>query len=350
MGVLKSRRLAACLIFYLFILIILSAFIPQKTLPPVLYENLKKVFPSFLVGLIEKSYLNRIHTSFWLWLPAVLLLLNLLFCTLSRISIHFKTNRRLNISFWGSILFHMSFFIIVIGLIFNQFSYLKGAVVLTEGETFTEDFNSYQWVEKGTFFSEHKGFSVRLESFDSEYKKGASTTSASDLVVLEDEMEILRKKVFVNNPLSYEGFVFYQTRDWGYSPRLIVRDAGGHIFLDAFISLANKEVDGKVIHEDTLSFMGAPFSFKFRFYPGKEPRLKVVVVQGDEEPFSSTLSEGEEVCWEGFSFSFDGFRYWTKFDVNKKPGLSLVFGGFCLGIVGLILSYGARGLKWGGSD
>jgi len=61
-------------------------------------------------------------------------------------------------------------------------------------------------------------FKLKLDKFDTEYyPTGAVKDWKSTLTVLEDEKPVLKKIVEVNHPLSYKGFVFYQSSyswDW----------------------------------------------------------------------------------------------------------------------------------------
>jgi cytochrome c biogenesis protein len=61
-------------------------------------------------------------------------------------------------------------------------------------------------------------FNLRLDKFETEYyPSGAVKDWKSTLTVLENEKPVLNKIVEVNHPLSYKGFVFYQSNygwDW----------------------------------------------------------------------------------------------------------------------------------------
>ena len=61
-------------------------------------------------------------------------------------------------------------------------------------------------------------FKLRLDKFETEYyPKGGVKDWKSTLTVLEDEEPVLTKIVEVNHPLSYNGYVFYQSSygwDW----------------------------------------------------------------------------------------------------------------------------------------
>jgi len=80
-------------------------------------------------------------------------------------------------------------------------------------------------IRKNLTFSEGKvldiieaGFKVRLDKFETEYYPNGSVRDwKSTLTVIEDEKPMLSKVIEVNHPLTYKGFVFYQSSygwDW----------------------------------------------------------------------------------------------------------------------------------------
>jgi len=56
-------------------------------------------------------------------------------------------------------------------------------------------------------------FAVRCDNFDVEFYDGSQRPKefSSDLVVLENGQEVLKKKIEVNDPLTYKGITFYQS-------------------------------------------------------------------------------------------------------------------------------------------
>jgi cytochrome c biogenesis protein len=74
-------------------------------------------------------------------------------------------------------------------------------------------------IRKNLTFSEGKvldipeaEFKLRLDKFETEfYPNGSVRDWKSTLTVIENEMPILRKVIEVNHPLTYKGFVFYQS-------------------------------------------------------------------------------------------------------------------------------------------
>ncbi len=76
------------------------------------------------------------------------------------------------------------------------------------------------------------GFSVRLDSFQTEYYPGGQVKDwKSTLTVIENGKDVLSKTVEVNHPLNYKSFKFYQSAygwDWDQaSLELLIRPAEG---------------------------------------------------------------------------------------------------------------------------
>jgi len=81
-------------------------------------------------------------------------------------------------------------------------------------------------IRKSLTFSEGKvldireaEFKLRLDKFETEYYPNGSVRDwKSTLTVIENEKPVLSKVIEVNHPLSYKGFVFYQSSyDWNWA-------------------------------------------------------------------------------------------------------------------------------------
>ncbi len=104
---------------------------------------------------------------------------------------------------FGSDVVHIGLLIILIGGIISGATGFGANIKISEGQT-VPVLNA--------------DFKLRLEKFETEYWPSGSVKDwKSTLTVLKNESPILTKTVEVNHPLSYEGFVFYQSSygwDW----------------------------------------------------------------------------------------------------------------------------------------
>jgi cytochrome c biogenesis protein len=104
---------------------------------------------------------------------------------------------------FGSDVVHLGLLIILAGGIISGLGGFRKNLTLFEGDSFTVP---------------QADFQVRLDKFETEfYPDGSVRDWKSTLTVIENEKNLFSKVVEVNHPLSYQGFVFYQSGygwDW----------------------------------------------------------------------------------------------------------------------------------------
>jgi len=222
-----------------------------------------------LAGLFQRLQLTRLYQSFWYIAILALFSLNIIVCTLVRLSSKLRRALRPKLDFdpkavqalkvkervktalareavardlksvlgrhhyrvrehsaeiktsllarkrvlglFGSDVVHLGLLIILAGAIVSGLTGVRGSLTLSENETIPVP---------------QAGFSVRLDKFITElYPDGNVKDWKSDLTIIEAGQPVLQKSVEVNHPLSYKGFVFYQSgygQDWE-NPELQIR-------------------------------------------------------------------------------------------------------------------------------
>jgi len=102
---------------------------------------------------------------------------------------------------------HSSILIIFLGAMIGNVWGYKAYVNIVEGQSISE-----VWSRAGQV-PIPIGFELRCDDFEVTYYEGGSRPKdfTSDLVVLENGKEILKKTIEVNDPLSYKGLTFYQS-------------------------------------------------------------------------------------------------------------------------------------------
>jgi cytochrome c biogenesis protein len=214
-----------------------------------------------LAGLFQKLQLTRLYQSLWYIVLLVLFSLNLIICTLVRLSpklrrvfrptcdfdpksvqvlkikdkfrlalapaaaaeavqaelgrrhyrlrgqasgnSHCLIARKRLLGLFGSDVVHVGLLIILAGGIISGLTGVRGSLTLSENQTLPVP---------------QAGFSVRLDKFITEfYPDGNVKDWKSELTIIDGDKPVLQKSVEVNHPLSYKGFVFYQSgygSDW----------------------------------------------------------------------------------------------------------------------------------------
>ena len=120
---------------------------------------------------------------------------------------------------------HVSVLVIFIGALVGSFFGYKGYVNIHEGEMINR-------LETRTGKMQNLDFSIKCNAFTADfYPNGMPKDYISDLSVIKDGKEVLRKNIKVNDPLSFQGITFYQS-SYGALPegaQLEVRNQDGSL-------------------------------------------------------------------------------------------------------------------------
>lgn len=126
----------------------------------------------------------------------------------------------------GSLAFHTSFYLLLIGVILGSAFSFTGHIDVVEGEAFADTPIVYDLAIPGRFYGpeDHPGFTTRLDDFTVAYAADGFTPAEyrSDVTILEDGREVTAGPVRVNHPLHHDGLTLYQ-RAFGFAPHLVIR-------------------------------------------------------------------------------------------------------------------------------
>jgi cytochrome c biogenesis protein ResB len=67
------------------------------------------------------------------------------------------------------------------------------------------------------------------------------------------------------------------------------------------------------------------------------PAVVVRVLRGSVELGGATLARGDRFDFEGMKIGFPEIRYWGEFSIVRDPGAPVVFAGYLIGLLGLLL-------------
>ena len=236
---------------------------------------------------------------------------------------------------FGVYVTHLSIVVIFVGAIVGNVAGFKGYVNIPELETVSSVAIS------GGSRMHDLGFSIRCNSFTVEiYPTGQPKAYISDVSLLEDGREALRKKdLIVNDPLRYKGIWFYQAsygEAAGVTARIDARAAEGAA-VETLLLLPNHPVllpGGGIIRVVDYT----------EDYEGEHFALQVVLEKGGGSS-SYWLPEGRYVSVGGdgdsLQLSFDSIapRMYTGLQVVKDPGVNIVWVGCVLMVVGILMAF-----------
>jgi len=290
----------------------------------------------------------------------------------------------------GSLLFHLSFYVLLAAIVFGQLTTFEGQVGVVEGDRgFTDTEVAYWTYRPGRWFGpeQHAGWQLRLNQFEVDWIRdpaapgaGQPTTFRSDVTVTEDDGARWEAVVEGNRPITIDGFKVHQL-DWGYAPRIVV-EYGDEVVFDDFVT---------TIALDRAGFRGAVKApgadpdvgldvFLYPFAPEGEPgapptltgapwdddpvliisqyrgdlqlgATQQTIIELDTERLEleggSFLRPGQEVTIEGVTISFPELRRWVGFQVSSRPQIPWLLFGAGLLVAGLVPAlYAYRRRLW----
>jgi cytochrome c biogenesis protein len=130
----------------------------------------------------------------------------------------------------GSLLFHWSFFLILVGIVWGKGTGFTGQAVVVEGQTWTEAHANYDGqIHEGRFFDEdHSGVRIHVDSFTATYR--IPSGMPQDFVTHAELYDangayVKTVDIRVNHPAEIDGVKFYQF-GYGWAPVIDVRKDG----------------------------------------------------------------------------------------------------------------------------
>ena len=120
----------------------------------------------------------------------------------------------------ASIIFHASFFILLVGVIYGKAAGFVGNAAVVEGDSFTEARANYDNLSEGRLATEHAGFQVKVDSFSASYWASGSPRDFTSRVRIYDGGRIVESaNIQVNHYVDYRGVKIYQA-GYGWAPTL----------------------------------------------------------------------------------------------------------------------------------
>jgi cytochrome c biogenesis protein len=294
----------------------------------------------------------------------------------------------------GSLLFHWSFFLILVGIVWGKGTGFSGQAVIVEGQTWTEAAANYDGrLHEGRFFDgHHTGVRIHVDDFTASYRIPSGVPR--DFVTRAELSDATGRHVRtvdirVNHPAEIDGVKFYQF-GYGWAPVIDVAKDGRPIASGPVVctqSAAPKGVSplqlpwSCVVKLPTLS---PQVGIRFQLWPDSRalyafletgrampmltrfaPVMTYTAYRGDlraELVQSATVLDTTGLReWQlgvigagqtkrlspGLSISFPRLEQYTVLDVKRDRGLWIMFLAAVLILVGLLPAlYTSRRKVW----
>ena len=235
----------------------------------------------------------------------------------------------------GAYIVHLSILVIVLGAIVGNYFGFKSFVMLPEGQSTKTVY------DQKNSDSIPLPFELLCEDFNLEYyENGTPKEYKSNLIVLEGTEEAVKKSITVNNPLNYKGITFYQA---SYQP------INGEYTVDISqqSKLDQNSINGKIFskprREEIWKKGGVSFEIVASSSDGHgHGPYKIKFDDADNNPIYFSAQDNSTYTFDrnsaSYSFSINQ-RYATGLQVAKDPGVWLVYLGSALMLLGLYAAF-----------
>lgn len=303
---------------------------------------------------LSKTGLNSVYSSWWFILCLILFALNLSVCILNRFSIK---NRSL-----GSFFAHFSILVILIGALIGMFLGQKGYIQIKEAE------------EAGSFISQNKqvnlGFSIRLndfifnESIDPKEKLLIYSCPKEAVCGMADSAKPGKSDKLIAEISTDIGAVS-DIGDTGYSVKILryvsdfMMDTASKQVVSRSATPNNPAIELEVKDKkgnlkkiwafarfpDMHQEAGAEFKFVYK-WETRRPKdfiSKVSIIKDGKDIINQDIRVNEPLHFGGYTFfqsSYDNQDLsWSGLQVVNDPGVPVIYLGFILLIVGLVMIF-----------
>jgi cytochrome c biogenesis protein len=234
-------RTAIFLLLGILVIVLIGSFVPQQnTSDPTKVEAFLTAWPNLNVLFADLQLpLTQVFVSPVFYALLGLLYVSLGWCVIRRArALVMRTLRGYKRTpqywgEWGSWLFHTSFFLLLIAVVWGKATGYQGLVTVTEGQSFTNTPSGYDTLQQGLLFNgNYAPFTLRLNSFEATYaSNGEASDYVSNVSVFDHGTKLQTQNIRVNDFLSVDNVNVYQ-QDYGWAPTIVVTNPAGQTVFD----------------------------------------------------------------------------------------------------------------------
>lgn len=239
----------------------------------------------------------------------------------------------------GPIVVHVGIVLILAGSIWGAMTGFLAQEMVPSGESF----KVHNIVEAGPWATPQipKDWSLRVNRFWIDYTPaGGIDQFYSDMSVLDNQgNEVKHKKIFVNEPLRYRGVTFYQT-DWGLSAVRVQLNKSP--VLELPMAKLNSKGQGRIWGTwiPTKPDLSEGVSLLAKDLQG------MLLLYDADGKLVTTLRPGMSTEVNGVTLKIAEVVGSTGLQIKADPGIPIVYTGFTLLMLGVMMSYVSHSQVW----
>lgn len=253
----------------------------------------------------------------------------------------------------GTSVFHLCILFIIVSALYGITGRMEGDMRLTEGQTLSEDHGNYMYINEGPlFFEKHQKLNITLEKFYPDYYDQSNTSrgAAGKLVIQKDGKVAATDIVHSNHLMTYGGYTFLGNV-YGMAPLLILRNADGSVISGSYITASDTDNSKRYVAMfdigDTGLEGGLMVYMTANLTSGniaerdveQTPVLFLKIFDRGTEIFDGKLGLNDAVQIGDKYLVFSDVKYWSNIYVVKDDGTLLVYAGFGLITLSLMIMF-----------
>ncbi len=238
-------------------------------------------------------------------------------------------------------LFHLSFFLVLLGGLISVYTEFIGYIELAQGELFQGEIERYNNKPRpklpATGTIPNVSFTIR--SIEPQVVRNTVT----GIRVKLDDADGKEHEVGINTPYNTDNssFVF---KHLGVAPLFVLKDSSGNEVQGAFFKL--DVVKGRPDSFKLGGFLFTTFFYTdYEFKDGKHtsksmefnnPVFVMAVERDGKKLAETTIPKNGSMEFAGYRLEMREMPFWVRFYVVKQRGLSILYAGFLLATIGVI--------------
>lgn len=253
----------------------------------------------------------------------------------------------------GTPIFHLCILFFMLSALYGSMGRMEGDMRLIEGQTLSEDHGNYIYINEGPIFNEnHQKFNITLEKFYPDYYDESNTQrgAAGKLAIHKDGKVAATDIVYSNHLMTYGGYTFLGNV-YGMAPLLILRTADGSVISGSYITASDTDDSRRYVAMfdigDTGLEGGLMVYMTANLTSGniaegdveQTPVLFLKIFDRETEIFDGKLGLNDAVQLNDKYLVFSDIKYWSNFYVVKDDGTLLVYAGFGLMTLSLMIMF-----------